>query len=184
MKNHFLKLFFTTLFVFTSLVCSAQKYIFDFPFRSVVDDEKLVSEEIKSDDNNAYRVEWTINGQNSIVVKLSEVKIDINGIAKIVKHIETINLTPSILTLFDSGNSFAISSSTTPYFYMFEKGGIRVKGLSGYTLTIFDTWLGMYLYTMKDGKQWETRTEEYYKKEYNSLLQKIKTLAWNSVRKE
>lgn len=167
---------------FMSVVCSAQKYDFDFVFRCTIQDGKSKLDDTKSDSNNAYRVSWDIIDANSISVKISEVKIDNNGNAKIIKNIDAIDLNLSVLTFFDDEGSFSIASNTTPYFMMFEVGGLRVRGLSGYTFTIPDPVWGMTLYTIEDGKQWETRTIEYFKETYSDLKLKLQTLKWGAIK--
>ena len=160
---------------------ASNKFIFDFPFRCLIQDGSLISSDIKSDVNNAYRVDWQINN-NDIAVAIYEVKINSNGVASKIKTIDNFSLSASNLALFLKDKDFQISSNSMVYFYMFGKNcGIRVKGIKGYTLMLPHPEVGMFLYSPKDGSQWNTRTEEYFTKEYNRLLAKLKQLQWGNV---
>ncbi len=176
------KISITLCLLLVSIVCSAQTYVFDFPFRSIITDNGFKLEDTRSDINNAYRVCWNIDNVNAITVTISEVTIDSNGNAYTVKEIENINLTPSNLTLFDEADRFSISSNSIAYFMMFEGGCIRVKGMKGYTFTIPSPTTGMILYTKEDGKKYETRILDYYNKTYDNLRVKLRTLTWGAIR--
>ena len=180
MKKFFLAI--VAIVIATASANSASnKFIFDFPFRCLIQDGSLISSDIKSDVNNAYRVEWQINN-NDIAVAIYEVKINSNGVASKIKAIDNFSLSASNLALFLKDKDFQISSNSMAYFYMFGKNcGIRVKGINGYTLMLPHPEVGMFLYSPKDGSQWNTRTEEYFTKEYNRLLAKLKQLQWGNV---
>ena len=176
---NFNRMILITILTLVYLSCSAQQsFVFDYPFCFKIGSEGAVMDNSKSDSNNAYQVKWSISG-NNVMIEVSEVSINSDGKAKIIKNIDSLRLNVAEDYFSNSKDMFTIGSDDIEYLRMLPDDFLIRIGRSIYSLGAGD----MYLYEDTNDVKWRSRTQKYHTEEKERLVKALCALNWKVSKK-